>query len=98
MSPIASNRQPALFALVLLVLLATLVSAFLVIYSTHQTRKAFAQLQQLKQTQRQLEVEQTQYLLEKSSLVSPAVLEKKANEQLRLQRPTPQQIVIMSHE
>lgn len=92
------NNSLMMPAFIFVLLIAVLASAFSVIYTTHLTRQAFAQLQLLTSNYRQLTIEKTQYVLEKSTLVAPAVLEKKARNRLLLQRPEAEQIVIVNYE
>ncbi|BCE00623.1 cell division protein FtsL [Marinicellulosiphila megalodicopiae] len=80
-----------LIAVVVLTALV-LMSAILVIKATHSTRNAFASLQVLKKEYREELVIQTQYLLEKSTLLSPSLLENLAIEKFKMQVPTKQQI------
>ena len=82
--------QKVLSVCVLIVLV--LFSAVMVVESTHSTRNAFAKLQVLKKNYRDELVIQTQYLLEKSTLLSPSVLEKKAVEKFNMHIPSVQQI------
>jgi len=71
------------------------VSAILVVETTHSTRNAFAKLQVLKKKHREELVVQTQYVLEKSTLLSPTVLEKKAVEKFKMQVPSASQIHVI---
>ena len=72
-----------------------LISAIMVIQTTHSTRNAFAKLQVLKKQYRTELVTQTQFLLEKSTLLSPSILEKKAVEKFNMHVPNAQQIHVI---
>ena len=72
-----------------------LISAIMVIQTTHSTRNAFAKLQNLKKNYRAELVIQTQYLLEKSTLLSPLVLEKKAVDKFNMHIPSAKKIHVI---
>lgn len=69
-------------------LLAVLVSALAVIYSTNAFRSTFSLLEQEEQQSNHLQLQWGQLLLEESSLATPARVEELAIEQLHMQLPT----------
>ena len=72
-----------------------LISAIMVVKTTHSTRQTFAKLQVLKKQYRAELVIQTQYLLEKSTLLSPYILEKKAVGKFNMHLPSAKQIHVI---
>jgi cell division protein FtsL len=69
-------------------LLAVIVSALAVIYSTNSFRLTFSQVQQEEQQTHFLQVQWGQLLLEQASLATPYRVEKQAIEQLKMTLPT----------
>lgn len=85
------------FALYLL-LAAVLVSGLLVVRTTHENRFAFNELQQLRDQAVQLDVEWGQLLLEQSTFGVDGRIEQKAAEQLQMQVPDIDDIVMVQHD
>ncbi|WP_395377151.1 cell division protein FtsL [Marinicella sp. W31] len=65
------------------------------VYSRHQTRKVFADLQALEQQQQDLNTEWGRLQLEKSTLVGNNRIESVAKEQLGMRLPASEQIIVI---
>lgn len=75
--------------------IAIFLSAFAVIYSSHSSRQAFINWQDLiKQTQA-YDIEWGQLLIEKSTMASYARLEDEATDKLKMVAPSTKQIVVV---
>ena len=75
-----------------------LVSGLLVVRTTHENRFAFNELQQLRDQAVQLDVEWGQLLLEQSTFGVDGRIEQKAAEQLQMQVPDIDDIVMVQHD
>jgi cell division protein FtsL len=91
---LASARTFALY----LLLAGVLVSGLLVVRTTHENRFAFNELQQLRDQAVQLDVEWGQLLLEQSTFGVDGRIEQKAAEQLQMQVPDIDDIVMVQHD
>lgn len=76
-------------------LLAVLVSALAVVYTTNEHRSSFSQLQQLEQQQHQLKLQWGQLLLEQASLATPARVEELAVQKLQMRLPADKQTFVL---
>lgn len=86
-------------SLVFYLLLAALVgSGLMVVRTTHENRFAFNELQQLRDQANQLDVEWGQLLLEQSTFGVEGRIEQKAVEQLQMQVPDIDDIVMVQHD
>ena len=81
-----------------LLLGAVLVSGLLVVKTTHENRFAFNELQLLRDEANQLDVEWGQLLLEQSTFGLDGRIEQKAVEQLQMQVPEIDDIVMVGHD
>ena len=81
-----------------LLLAILLTSGLMVVRTTHENRFAFNELQQLRDQANQLEVEWGQLLLEQSTFGVEGRIEQKAVEQLRMQVPDIDDIVMVQHD
>lgn len=81
-------------AVMALLLLAVLLSAFAVIDARHENRVLFAQLQQLRQQRDALNVEWGQLLLEQSTWSTHARIEQMATQKLDMVVPEHVEIVV----
>ncbi|KGP64152.1 cell division protein FtsL [Legionella norrlandica] len=81
------QMSKSLYMLVVL-LVAVLVSAFMVIYSTNSYRLTLSQMQQEEQQTHFLQLQWGQLLLEQTSLATPARVEELAIEKLGMTLPT----------
>ena len=79
-------------------LAGVLVSGLLVVRTTHENRFAFNELQQLRDQAVQLDVEWGQLLLEQSTFGVDGRIEQKAAEQLQMQVPDIDDIVMVQHD
>lgn len=91
---LASTRTLSLY----LFLAGVLVSGLLVVRTTHENRFAFNELQQLRDQAVQLDVEWGQLLLEQSTFGVDGRIEQKAVEQLQMQVPDIDDIVMVQHD
>lgn len=80
---------------VILLVLVTLVSAMVVITSSHLTREQYARLQRLEREQNQLQTEWGQLLLEESAWSSPARIERLAVERLEMRVPDVNEVEVI---
>ena len=78
-----------------LLLAAVLSTAVGVVFSTHQTRKLFVELQALRTERDELNIEWGRLQIEQSTLGTHGRIEKLAREQLRMRLPAPGSAVIV---
>lgn len=92
MKPI-SKRQPAglSFALVLV----CVVSAISLIYTKHESRKLFVELERLSDERDALNIEWGQLQIEQSTWATHARIEQVATSRLKLSRPATQEIYVI---
>lgn len=88
-SPMAKRR---LFAVLLVAVVASSVA---VEYSSFRSRQLFSKLQDLKNTEYELQVEWGKLLLEQSTLGAHGNIEKVAREQLDMVSPEPEDIRVV---
>lgn len=90
MSPVRLMLRPdaLLFA-------AALASALAVVYSQHQARTLFAELQGLQGVRDELELEWGKLQLEQSTLATHGRIETLARERLGMRMPPPEAVVIV---
>lgn len=91
---IGTARVVALYAVLALVLF----SGLSVVRTTHENRAAFTELQELRDEAVQLDVQWGQLLLEQSTFGVDGKIEDKAVEQLNMQVPQIDDIVMVSHD
>ncbi|MBT73007.1 MAG: cell division protein FtsL [Gammaproteobacteria bacterium] len=83
----------------LAVLFGLLLSSGLsVVYTTHENRFAFNELQELKDQANQLQTEWGQLLIEQSTFGVEGRIEQKAVEQLQMQVPELSKIILVNHD
>lgn len=82
--------------LVLLLIVVNLVSGLAMVYSEHQRRQLFAQLQTLKTQQSDLELEWQLLQLEQSALTAQSEIDRKARAQLEMFMPHPDEVVYIT--
>ena len=80
------------------VLLMAMLSGIAVVYSTHQNRYVFSELQQLKNKHNDLQVQWGQLLLEQSTFAQQGRIEKMAAEQLQMILPDITEIVMVKYD
>jgi cell division protein FtsL len=87
------------FSFLLILLLAVLITAVAIVYTTNEHRMSFMQLQHLEQQTNQLQLQWGQLLLEQASLATPARVEKLAVEKLQMRLPMDKEIFVLhNHE
>ena len=89
--------RPASLGLVML-LVAVLGSGLSIVYTTHQSRFAFNELQELKDQSNQLETEWGQLLIEQSTFGVEGRIDQKAAEQLQMQVPELSKIIMVEYD
>lgn len=78
---------------------AVLISSITIVYTSHDTRNKFNELELLRGVQNELQVKWGQYLLEESAWASYGRIESVAVEKLSMQVPSAQQIIMVnSHD
>ncbi|KTD39345.1 cell division transmembrane protein FtsL [Legionella nautarum] len=82
----------------LTLLLAVLVTALAIVYTTNEHRIYFSQLQRLEQQANQLQLQWGQLVLEQASLATPARVEQLAVEKLQMRLPADKEIFILRTE
>ena len=75
-----------------------LASAIGLIYSKHQNRKLFVELQRLKHQVTELDTEWGQLQLEQSAWTDHGRIEQIARDRLLMKQPDPSKVVFISHE
>ena len=81
------HMSKSLYMLMVL-LVAVLVSALAVVYSTNSYRSTFSQVEQQEQQTHYLQLQWGQLLLEQASLATPARVEELATDKLKMVLPT----------
>ncbi|MBA3582794.1 MAG: cell division protein FtsL [Gammaproteobacteria bacterium] len=81
--------------LILVLMGVVLISALSVVYTKHETRKLFSELQQLRRTHDGLSVEYGQLQLEQSTWATPSRVEQAANEKLKMLIPGAGRVAIV---
>ena len=82
-------------ALLVGLLLAVAATALGLVYTKHQSRRLFIELQSLQQQRDELEIEWAQLTLEQSTLAAEAVVDYEARTQLGMTVPDPQAVVYL---
>ena len=84
------------YLLILMVLwLSTVASALAVVYVTYDTRLKYQQLETLRRQENSLQIAWSQYLLEESAWAAYSRTEEIAKQQLAMQSPTADHIVVV---
>ena len=91
-----SQRQP--FLLVFVFALVCVVSAMALIYTKHESRKLFVELEQLTQERDELNIEWGQLQIEQSTWATHSRIEQVATEDLSLVRPTSAEIYVIERQ
>ena len=76
----------------------TMVSGLAVVLKEHQNRTALKELQELKDERNELEVKWGQLLIEQSTFGVEGRVEQKAVDDLKMQIPTPAEIIMVNYE
>jgi cell division protein FtsL len=77
------------------ILLAVLVSALAIVYTTNEFRMNFIELQRLEQAANQLQLEWGQLLLERASVATPSRVEQMARDKLQMRLPKEKEIFVL---
>lgn len=88
-----SKRQPAGLAFALV--LVCVVSAIALIYTKHESRKLFVELERLSDKRDELNIEWGQLQIEQSTWATHARIEQVATSKLKLSRPATQEIYVI---
>jgi cell division protein FtsL len=89
-------RQPTLLALVFAVV--CVVSAMALVYTRHESRKLFIELEQLTTNRDELNIEWGQLQIEQSTWATHARIERVATEELSLTRPVATEIFVIERQ
>ncbi len=89
------NARVLVFASLLVL---TMLSGIAVVYSTHQNRYVFSELQQLKNQHNDLQVQWGQLLIEQSTFAQEGRIEKRAVEELQMILPDITEIVMVKYD
>lgn len=93
---LAEKRQP--FLLVVVFSLVCVLSAMALIYTKHESRKLFVQLEQLTHQRDELNIEWGQLQIEQSTWATHARIEQVATEDLSLVRPQSTEIFVIERQ
>ena len=90
---VTQTRQP--FALVLVFAIVCVTSAMALIYTKHESRKLFVELESLTQERDELNIEWGQLQIEQSTWATHARIEQVATDDLELMRPEATEIFVI---
>jgi cell division protein FtsL len=96
MAVVLSKRQP--FLLVVVFAVVCVMSAIAVIYTKHESRKLFVQLEALTHQRDELNIEWGQLQIEQSTWATHARIEQVATDDLALVRPTSAEIFVIERQ
>ena len=82
--------------LITILTLSLVLSAAAVVYTKHLNRRLFAELQMEQQARDALHVEWSQLLLEQGAWASNARIERISREQLNMEIPSPESIIVVT--
>ena len=91
-----ASGQPTLLALVFAVV--CVVSAMALVYTRHESRKLFIELEQLTTNRDELNIEWGQLQIEQSTWATHARIERVATEELSLTRPVATEIFVIERQ
>jgi cell division protein FtsL len=89
-------KQPTLLAVVFAVI--CVVSAMALVYTRHESRKLFIELEQLTTDRDELNIEWGQLQIEQSTWATHARIERVATEELALSRPEATEIFVIERQ
>jgi cell division protein FtsL len=92
----AKTRQPFLLTMVFAVV--CVMSAIAMIYTKHESRKLFVELEQLTTDRDELNIEWGQLQIEQSTWATHARIERVASEELSLVRPKATEIYVIERQ
>ena len=90
------KRQP--FVLVVVFACVCVLSAMALVYTKHESRKLFVELESLTRTRDELNIEWGQLQIEQSTWATHARIEKVASESLLLTRPQAAEIFVIERQ
>ena len=90
------SRQP--FLLTIVFALVCVMSAIAIIYTKHESRKLFVELEQLTTERDELNIEWGQLQIEQSTWATHARIERVASEELSLVRPKSTEIYVIERQ
>ena len=96
MAVINQKRQP--FLLVVVFAVVCVLSAIAVIFTKHESRKLFVELEALTQQRDELNIEWGQLQIEQSTWATHARIEQVATDELSLLRPTSAEIFVIERQ
>lgn len=89
------TEQQRLFLVMALIFVAVLSSAIMLVYSKHQSRKLFVELQSMKHQVNELDTEWGQLQLEQSAWSGHGRIERVARERLSMVMPNENEVVFI---
>ncbi len=90
------NGRPALLTTVLA--FVCVISGLALVYTRHQSRELFVELEELRGDSDELNIEYKQLQLEQGAHAAPSEIERFARDQLSLQRPGNDDITVIEQE
>ncbi len=96
MAVVTSKRQP--FLLVVVFAIVCVLSAIALIYTKHESRKLFVELETLTHQRDDLNIEWGQLQIEQSTWATHARIEQVATDDLSLVRPTSAEIFVIERQ
>lgn len=93
---LVSKRQP--FLLVIVFAVVCVFSAMALIYTKHESRKLFVELESLTHARDELNIEWGQLQIEQSTYATHARIEQVATDDLSLVRPTSSEIFVIERQ
>ena len=90
------QRQPVL--LVVVFAIVCMVSAIALVYTKHESRKLFIELESLTRERDELDIEWGQLQIEQSTWATHARIEKVATDDLKLSRPESSEIYVIEQQ
>ena len=93
---LTNKRQPVLLVFVFAVVLV--VSAMALVYTKHESRKLFVELEQLTRERDELNIEWGQLQIEQSTWATHARIEQVAADDLKLKRPATEEIYVIEQK
>ena len=92
----STGKQP--FVLTMVVAVVCVMSAIALIYTKHESRKRFVELEQLTTERDELNIEWGQLQIEQSTWATHARIEQVATDELSLVRPKPTEIYVIEEK
>jgi cell division protein FtsL len=93
---LAKKPQPLL--LIVVFAAVCVISAMAIVYTKHESRKLFVELEELTHERDQLNIEWGQLQIEQSTWSTHARIERVASDDLSLVRPTPMEIYVIERQ